>query len=66
MEHVDDECDQDHSHQDVDKTADIRGVASFGQQEPFELFFSICHLPDNKRRRHEAGVGLLTCVLSVA
>ena len=39
VEYIDDECNQDHSHQNVDKAADIRGVASFGQQEPFQFLF---------------------------
>ena len=39
VEHIEDECDQDHSHQNVDKAADIRGIASFGQQEPFQFLF---------------------------
>ena len=33
-----DERHQYDHHQNVDKAADIRRVASFGQQEPFELF----------------------------
>ncbi len=39
VEYIDDECDQDHSHQNVDKAADIRGIASFGQQQPFQFLF---------------------------
>ena len=42
-EDVDDESDQDDGHEDVDKAADIRGIASLGQQEPFQ-FLSRCHL----------------------
>lgn len=38
MEDIDDESDQDDGYKDVDEAADIRGVASFGQQEPFQLF----------------------------
>jgi len=38
VEYIDDKCHQYDHHQNVDKTADIRGVASFGQQEPFEFF----------------------------
>lgn len=39
MEHVDDERDQDHGDQYVDKAADVRGIAPFGQQEPLESVF---------------------------
>lgn len=39
MEYIDDECNQDHSHQNVDKAADIRGITSLGQQEPFQFLF---------------------------
>lgn len=39
VEHVDDEGDQDDSHQNVNKAADIRGIASFGQQQPFQFLF---------------------------
>ena len=39
VEYIDDECDQDNSHQNVNKAADIRGIASFGQQEPFQFVF---------------------------
>ena len=39
VEYIDDECDQDNSHQNVNKAADIRGVASLGQQEPFQFLF---------------------------
>ena len=38
MENVDDESDQDDGHEDVDEAADIRGITSLGQQEPFQLF----------------------------
>lgn len=38
VEYIDDERHQYDHNQNVDKTADIRGVASFGQQEPFEFF----------------------------
>lgn len=61
MEYIDDECDQDHSHQNVDKTADIRGITS-RTAGAVAVSFSIGHLPDNKERRLEAGVGLLACV----
>ena len=37
-EDVDDKSDQDDGHEDVDETADIRGISSFGQKEPFQLF----------------------------
>lgn len=37
-EDVDDKSDQDDGHEDVDETADIRGISSLGQQEPFQLF----------------------------
>lgn len=39
VEYIDDECNQDNSHQNVNKAADIRGVASLGQQEPFQFLF---------------------------
>ncbi len=55
MEYIDDECNQDHSHQNVDKAADIRGITSLGQQEPFQFFFSKCHLLGNKK---QAGSGV--------
>lgn len=37
MEDVDDESDQDDGHKDVDEAADIRGMPSLGQQEPFQF-----------------------------
>ena len=40
MEDIDDESDQDDGYKDVDEAADIRGVASLGQQEPEEMRFS--------------------------
>ena len=38
VEYIDDEYYQYDHHQNVDKTADIRGVASFGQKETPQLF----------------------------
>lgn len=48
--------------QNVNKAADIRGIASFGQQQPFQFPFSIVHLPDNRKRRREAGRGGTSCL----
>lgn len=39
MEDIDDESDQDDGYKDVDEAADIRGVSSLGQQEPFQFLF---------------------------
>ena len=39
VEHIDDECYQYDHHQNVDKAADIRGVASLGQQKPLQFLF---------------------------
>ena len=55
MEDIDDESDQDDGHKDVDEAADIRGISSLGQQEPFQFFFSKCHLLGNKK---QAGSGV--------
>lgn len=38
-EHIDDEGNQDDSRQNVNKAADIRGIASLGQQQPFQFLF---------------------------
>lgn len=41
MEDIDDESDQDDGYKDVDEAADIRGVSSLGQQEPFQFFLKM-------------------------
>ncbi len=38
VEYVDDERHQYDHHQNVDKAADIGGIAPFGQQKPLQLF----------------------------
>lgn len=55
MEDVDDESNQNDGHEDVDEAADIRGISSLGQQEPFQLFSQNVTSWGNKK---QAGSGV--------
>lgn len=55
MEDVDDESNQNDGYKDVDKAADIRGITSFGQQEPFQLFSQNVTSWGNKKQADPGG-----------
>ena len=63
MEDVDDESDQDDGYKDVNEAADIRGVSSLGQQEPFQFFSQDVTSWATKSRRDP---GWTSCLRSVA